>query len=67
MTSLQLREMTFQALEQEILQTSRELFKIRMQCYAGVQTKTHLLKLTRRTIARMKTILKEKVGYVDQN
>ena len=59
MTSSQLKEKSVEELQQAILQKCKELFKIRMQCFAGVEQKTHQLKEHRRAIARMKTILGE--------
>ena len=63
MTSLQLRALSFEELQHAILQKSKELFKIRMQCFAGVEQKTHQLKVIRRTIARMRTILNQKLQH----
>lgn len=67
MNTSQLREMNIAELRQEILQKSRDLFKIRMQCYSGVEQKTNLLKQYRRLIARMKTILNQKVSHDSKN
>lgn len=61
MNTSQLREMSSEKIQQEILQKTQELFKIRMRCYAGVEQRTHLLKEARRCIARMKTIFNQKV------
>lgn len=61
MNTSQLKDMTAEQIQQEILQRTQELFKIRMRCYAGVEQRTHLLKEARRSIARMKTIFNQKV------
>jgi len=67
MTSSQLRELSQADLAQAILQKSKDLFKIRMQCYAGIEQKTHLMKECRRSIARMKTIFNQKVQHVTKD
>ena len=59
--------MTIEQVKGEILQKTQELFKIRMRCYAGVEQRTHLLKIARRAIARMKTILNQKVLHDTKN
>lgn len=67
MNTSQLNEMTVEQVREEILQKTQELFKIRMRCYAGVEQRTHLMKNARRCIARMKTILNQKVLHVTKD
>jgi large subunit ribosomal protein L29 len=40
----------------------QDQFKQKMQMTTGQLSQTHLLKSTRRSIARIKTLLKEKAG-----
>jgi len=40
----------------------REQFNLRMQKGTGQLTKNHLMKIARRNLARIETILKQKVG-----
>lgn len=56
-----LRAKTAQDLEKELHGLLEEQFKLRMQKPSGQMAKTHLLKVNRRGIARIKTLLKEKV------
>jgi large subunit ribosomal protein L29 len=64
MTANELREMNVDALEQEMLALLREQFNLRMQKATRQLTAVHNLKLVRRKIARLKTILTEKAGVV---
>ncbi len=56
------RGMTAAELDAEVLALTRETFNLRMQKATGQLSKPHLFKLARRNIARIKTILAEKVG-----
>jgi len=56
----ELREKTAEELKTELLSTLEEQFKMRMQSSSGQQVQGHLVKQTRRDIARIKTILREK-------
>ncbi len=47
-------------LQTELHSSLRELFNLRMQSELSEGFKTHLLKQVRRTIARLKTILRER-------
>ncbi len=62
MKATELREKTVEELNAELLSTLEEQFKLRMQASSGQQVQTHLFKQTRRDVARIKTILKEKAG-----
>lgn len=45
-----------------LLEQHQEQFKFRMQAVTGQLAQTHLLKINRRTIARIKTVLSQKAG-----
>ncbi|QJC38606.1 50S ribosomal protein L29 [Enterobacteriaceae endosymbiont of Donacia fulgens] len=47
-------------LENELLSLSREQFNLKIQLTSGNLKQTHLLKKSRRNIARIKTILSER-------
>jgi len=58
----ELREKTVQELEQELFELHKEQFNLRMQMAAGRMAEHSQVKKTRRSIARVKTLLKEKSG-----
>lgn len=60
MKSLELREKSLDELKQTLLQLMRQQFKLRMQKGIGEVPSPHLFKQLRRSIARVKTILREK-------
>ncbi|GAA5525108.1 50S ribosomal protein L29 [Microbulbifer flavimaris] len=62
MKTADLREKSVEELNQELLNQLEAQFKLRMQQSTGQLTQTHLLKQTRRDIARIKTVLTEKAG-----
>lgn len=51
------REMDKPALEKELNELSEQLFKLRMHHATGQLEKTHMLKKTKKDIARVKTLL----------
>ncbi|MBC6906598.1 50S ribosomal protein L29 [Saccharophagus sp. K07] len=53
---------TVEELNAELLSQLQAQFKLRMQASTGQLTQTHLLKQTRRDIARIKTVLQQKTG-----
>lgn len=55
-----LRDMNVQELKEMLLIKRKQSFKIRMQRSAGIEQKTHTLRLFRREIARIMTVLKQK-------
>jgi len=57
MKASELREKSVEELNSELLSQLEAQFKLRMQASTGQLTQTHLLKQTRRTIARLKTEL----------
>jgi len=61
MKANELRSKSESELQQEIESLLREQFNLRMQKGAGQQVKNHRFNEIRRTIARIKTILTEKI------
>ena len=57
----ELREMTSEELEQQIRETQKELFNLRLQQVSGQLENPARVKELRRTLARIKTIQNEKV------
>ncbi|NIB44493.1 50S ribosomal protein L29 [Pseudomaricurvus alkylphenolicus] len=62
MKAQELREKSVEELNAELLKQLEEQFKLRMQASTGQLNQTHLLKQTRRDIARIKTVLNQKAG-----
>jgi len=62
MNAQELREKSVEELNAELLKQLEEQFKMRMQASTGQLNQTHLLKQTRRDIARIKTVLTQKAG-----
>jgi large subunit ribosomal protein L29 len=60
MKAADLRDKTADELRAELLRLRKEQFGLRMQKAGGQLGQTHLLKETRRDIARVKTLLEEK-------
>lgn len=56
----ELKAMSIDELNKELLELRREQFNLRMQKGSGQLTRTHLLKNAKLNIARIKTILAEK-------
>jgi large subunit ribosomal protein L29 len=61
MKVLELREKTAQELNEELLRLRKEQFHLRMQKASGQLGQTHLLTQARHDIARVKTVIQEKV------
>lgn len=57
-----LRDKSEAELKEELLKLLREQFDLRMQRASGQLEKTHLFKMVKRNIARVKTVLNEKKG-----
>ncbi|QJC37788.1 50S ribosomal protein L29 [Enterobacteriaceae endosymbiont of Donacia bicoloricornis] len=51
-------------LENELLSLSREQFNLKIQLTSGNLKQTHLLKKSRRNIAKIKTILSQRKGKI---
>lgn len=58
----EIREMDISALKEELFQTGREQFNLKLQHATRQLTATNRLKIARRKIARLLTILHEKIG-----
>jgi large subunit ribosomal protein L29 len=57
-----LREKNPEELQQQLLDLLKDQFNLRMQKSSGQLTQSHLLGQTKRDIARVRTLLKEKAG-----
>jgi large subunit ribosomal protein L29 len=62
MKAQELNEKSVEELNKELLSQLESQFKLRMQASTGQLNQTHLLKQTRRDIARIKTVLRQKAG-----
>ena len=62
MNTSELRETSVQNLRKELLSLREQQFKLRMQKSTAQLGQTHLLKQTRRDIARLKTVLAQRAG-----
>ncbi|NIP15540.1 MAG: 50S ribosomal protein L29 [Pseudomonadales bacterium] len=60
MSASDLREKSPEELRDELLRLRKEQFHLRMQKASGQLGQSHLLKETRREIARVKTVMQEK-------
>jgi large subunit ribosomal protein L29 len=58
----ELREKSVEDLGSELIKAREEQFRLRMQMATGQLGQTHLIKTSRRDIARIKTVLTEKAG-----
>lgn len=61
MTITEIKELTPKELTARIQEHHREIFNFRLQQQAGQLEKPHLLRTTRREVARLKTVLKQKL------
>lgn len=60
MKAQELRDKSVEELNEELLGLLREQFNLRMQAATGQFQQTHTMKIVRRNIARVKTVLNEK-------
>jgi large subunit ribosomal protein L29 len=60
MKAAEIRKMSIPKIEEEILDARHELLNLRFQTITGQLTDTSRIRLIRRDIARMETILREK-------
>lgn len=58
----EMRDMNIDALKEELFQAGREQFNLKLQHATRQLTTTHRLKAVRRQLARLLTILHEKIG-----
>ena len=62
MKASELRDKSVDELNSELLSLLEAQFKLRTQKSTGQLAQTHLLKATKKDIARVKTVLNEKAG-----
>lgn len=62
MKTSELKDKSIEELNVELLSLLREQFNYRMQASTGQLAQTHVLRIVRRNIARVKTIITEKAG-----
>jgi large subunit ribosomal protein L29 len=62
MKASELREKSVDELNEQLLKAREEQFKLRMSKATGQLGQTHLIKIARRDIARIKSVLTEKAG-----
>ena len=62
MKANELKEKSVEELNAELLNLLRKQFELRMQLNTGQLAQAHLVKEVRRDIARVKTVLNQKVG-----
>jgi len=62
MTAKELNEKSVEELQTELLELLKEQFNLRMQNATGQLSNSSQLKKVRRTIARVKTIIRQKVS-----
>ncbi len=62
MTAKELNEKTVDELKAELIELLKEQFNLRMQHATGQLSNSAQLKTTRRSIARVKTIIRQKVS-----
>ncbi|HRD70639.1 MAG: 50S ribosomal protein L29 [Legionella sp.] len=58
----ELRNLTTEELQTELLSLRKEQFNLRMKKASGSLDKTHLITMVRKSVARVKTMLTEKAG-----
>ena len=58
----ELKKMSRDELESELMSLRKEQFNLRMKKANASLEKTHLVRLVRRAIARVKTVMTEKAG-----
>lgn len=64
MKAKELRDLSIEELKEKETELRQELFNLRFQKATGELSNTSALKKTRRDIARVKTILKEKLNSI---
>ncbi|TDT36953.1 LSU ribosomal protein L29P [Halospina denitrificans] len=62
MKATEMREKSAEDLNQELMRLLKEQFNLRMRKATGQLNQSHLLRQTRRDIARVKTVITEKAG-----
>jgi large subunit ribosomal protein L29 len=62
MTAKALQEKTVEALREELLELLKEQFNLRMQQSTGQLKNTAEIRTVRRSVARLKTVIRQKVS-----
>ncbi|MEQ6886041.1 50S ribosomal protein L29 [Salicola sp. Rm-C-2C1-2] len=62
MKATELRDKSADELNQELMRLLKEQFNLRMRKATGQLNQSHLLRQTKRDIARVKTVMTEKAG-----
>ncbi|MBL4799009.1 MAG: 50S ribosomal protein L29 [Oleispira sp.] len=62
MQAIELKDKSVAELQTQLEELLSDQFKLRMQKSTGQLGQSHLIKLTRRNIARVKTVLAQKAG-----
>ncbi|XOZ33269.1 50S ribosomal protein L29 [Halomonadaceae bacterium KBTZ08] len=62
MKATELRDKSAEELNQELMRLLKEQFNLRMRKATGQLNQSHLLRQTKRDIARVKTVMTEKAG-----
>lgn len=62
MKASELKDKSAAELQEALLEQLQDQFKLKMQAATGQLNQTHLLRQSRRDIARIKTVLKQKAG-----
>jgi large subunit ribosomal protein L29 len=62
MNASELNQKSVDELQAELLELRKEQFNLRMQKATGQSNQSHTLKVVRRNIARVKTVLNQKAG-----
>lgn len=65
MDTSELRQKSVDELQENVVGLMKDRFNYRMQQSTGQLTQTHLLKQVSREIARVKTVMNEKTGIVN--
>lgn len=60
MTASELRDLTVEELGEKLAEFKRKLFNLRFQVATGQQDNTAALKTTKRDIARVRTVIRER-------
>ncbi|BCA94015.1 50S ribosomal protein L29 [Legionella antarctica] len=58
----ELRNLSIEELQTELLSLRKEQFNLRMKKASGSLDKTHLITMVRKSVAKVKTMLTEKAG-----
>jgi len=65
-TNEELRELSVDELNKELLTIRKQQFLLRIKKASDSLDKTHLIAIARKSVARLKTILTEKVGKIHE-